>query len=81
LDIPVLWLYGALDKSQPVDKDVAALNQLRRRGKDFSVRVFPHANHALLVSETGNCWQPSGPGLVPGLAVVVRAWLRGHRLA
>jgi hypothetical protein len=76
LSIPVLWLYGALDKSQPVEKDVRVLEQLKTDGKDFTISVFPRANHVLLMTSTGNCWEGRGSVFVPGAAQTIRGWLR-----
>ncbi len=48
ISVPGLWLYGGQDLSQPVDSDLVILGQLKKEGKDFSVVVFPNANHGLL---------------------------------
>jgi pimeloyl-ACP methyl ester carboxylesterase len=72
LDIPVLWLYGANDMSQPVEKDLTVLEPLKRRGKDFAIAVFPEADHALL--------QCGGGAFVPELQSTMHAWLREHVL-
>jgi pimeloyl-ACP methyl ester carboxylesterase len=72
LDIPVLWLYGANDMSQPVGKDLTVLEPLKRRGKDFAIAVFPEADHALL--------QCGGGAFVPELQSTMHAWLREHVL-
>jgi pimeloyl-ACP methyl ester carboxylesterase len=70
LDVPVLWLYGANDMSQPVEKDLTVLESLRRRGKDFEMVVFPDADHALL--------QCGGGSFVPELQSTLQSWLREH---
>lgn len=75
LDIPVLWLYGALDQSQPVQKDLTVLEPLKDAGKEFTVVVFPKANHALRISETGTCVEGIGPDFVPGLGSTINRWL------
>jgi dipeptidyl aminopeptidase/acylaminoacyl peptidase len=43
-----LWLYGGADRSQPTDEDVDALNGLKATGKEFTVLVYPQADHGLL---------------------------------
>jgi dipeptidyl aminopeptidase/acylaminoacyl peptidase len=48
LETPGLWLYGGADRSQPTDEDVEVLNRLKAKGKDFSVLVYPRADHGLL---------------------------------
>ena len=70
LDIPVLWLYGANDMSQPVEKDLTVIEPLRRRGKEFEIAVFPDADHALL--------QCGGGAFVPELQSTMHTWLREH---
>jgi uncharacterized protein len=70
LEIPVLWLYGANDMSQPVEKDLTVLEPLRRRGKEFEIVVFPAADHALQ--------QCSGGAFVPELQSTLHSWLRKH---
>lgn len=75
LDIPVLWLYGALDQSQPVQKDLTVLRPLQDEGKEFAIVVFPRANHALRVSETGTCVEGIGPEFAPDLGSTINQWL------
>ena len=75
LEIPVLWLYGALDKSQPVRKDVRVLDDLKREGTDFTTEVFPRADHALFETQTGNCWDGRSSVFVSGVAPAIRRWL------
>lgn len=70
LDIPVLWLYGENDMSQPVEKDLTVLRRLQRAGKDFDVRVFPDTDHALQ--------QCAGGGFVLELQSTLHGWLREH---
>jgi uncharacterized protein len=70
LDIPVLWLYGASDMSQPVEKDLTVLRPLVQRGKEFEIVVFPDADHALL--------QCGGGAFVPELGSTMQQWLREH---
>ena len=45
--IPVLALYGGLDRNVPAPKNVAALGKaLKKAGnKDYTIVVFPKANH------------------------------------
>lgn len=78
LDIPVLWVYGALDQSQPVQKDLTVLKPLQAEGKEFAIVVFPRANHALRVSETGTCVEGLGHDFVPDLGSTINQWLEDH---
>jgi uncharacterized protein len=79
---PVLALFGGRDLQVTVDLNksavVAALDQGATR--DFTIRVFPEANHLFQQAETG---LPSEyPGLAkefaPGLLAQVAGWLRVH---
>lgn len=79
VDVPVLWLYGALDTQQPVTKDLGVLKGLQAEGKEFATVVFPKANHELLVSETGTCWEGRrGRTVTPGFGPALNGWLREH---
>jgi pimeloyl-ACP methyl ester carboxylesterase len=75
LDIPVLWLYGGRDQSQPVAKDLTVLRPLERSGKDFKIVMFPKANHQLRLMKPGNC---HGTHLASGLQATINDWLQGH---
>ena len=46
--VPGLWLYGADDRSIPVDQSRAILERLRSVGKDVTIITFPGAGHGLL---------------------------------
>ena len=48
LETPGLWLYGGADRSQPTDEDVDVLNRLKAKGKEFTLLVYPQADHGLL---------------------------------
>jgi dienelactone hydrolase len=79
VDVPILWLYGGLDTQQPVTKDLGVLKALQAEGKEFATVVFPKANHELLVSRTGTCWEGRrGRGIVPGFGPALNRWLREH---
>ncbi len=54
LDIPTIWVYGALDKHIPTRLSVRNLTPLANDpNRDLSIAVFPRANHALIQTETG----------------------------
>lgn len=79
VDVPVLWLYGGLDRQQPVAKDLGVLKALKAVGKQFTTVVFPKANHELLVSQTGTCWEGRrGRRVTPGIGPALNGWLREH---
>ena len=76
LTIPVLWLYGGLDKSIPSYASVAILEQLNK--PNFTVHLFPNGNHGLLEAQTG--YDEEYPYLshsVPGFYQVMAEWLAG----
>jgi uncharacterized protein len=64
--VPGLWLYGGEDLSQPVDSDLVILDQLKKEGKDFTVKVFPGAGHGLLDVP------PTDPSALPTLVEWIR---------
>jgi uncharacterized protein len=49
MTVPGIWVYGRQDRSIPAEKSAATLERLRKtEGKDFTVVLFPHADHGLL---------------------------------
>ncbi len=67
LAIPVLWLYGARDQSNPTANDIAIIEEIRsEQGSDFTIEVFPNGNHELAHADTGQ--------LLDGVTPVL-AWL------
>ena len=83
LHVPALWLYGRLDKHIPARLSVRRLEPLAREpDRDFSLAVFPNANHALVETQTGlTAEMLRSDAFAPGLFARVRDWLREHRLA
>ena len=54
LTIPALWLYGEQDKSNPTVNDIAILGRIKAElGKDFTIHLFPDADHDFVDSRTG----------------------------
>lgn len=51
LDIPMLWLIGGDDIEAPNETTLAALAQLRAKGKPFETVVYPGADHGILLFE------------------------------
>ena len=47
LDVPGLWLLGSDDRSIPIPATVAALDELKGRGRPFTRVVFPGVGHDL----------------------------------
>ena len=83
LGIPALWLYGGLDKHIPTRLSVRLLAPVAAEaGRDFSVAVFPNANHALVETQTGlTAEMLRSDRFAPGLFPQVGDWLRARGLA
>jgi len=65
LETPGLWLFGDADRSIPADRSAALLEDLKQKGKSFTITVYPGAGHGLLDTT------PSAPE-APGALV---AWI------
>lgn len=54
LDIPVIWLYGGRDQSNPTANDISIIEEIiAERGSDFTIEFFPNADHQLVDADTG----------------------------
>jgi dienelactone hydrolase len=82
LTIPALWLYGGRDRHIPARLSEQRLAPLAAEtGRDFTVRDFPGANHALVETTTGLTSEMlRSQTYAPGLFTVLGDWLRAHRL-
>lgn len=70
LAIPVLWIYGARDLSNPTAHDLEVIELIGARpGKDFTIHVFANADHDLIDITTG---QPVDA------QTIVNGWLTSH---
>ena len=47
MDVPTLWLLGGRDQEIPLDQSLAILRRLQAQGKDYTIHVYPKANHGL----------------------------------
>jgi uncharacterized protein len=68
MNAPTLWLLGGRDQEIPLDQSLAILNRLKAQGKDYTIHVYPRANHGLFNVP------PSDPRALPDTL----AWLRHH---
>ena len=67
LDVPALWLFGGADRNVPAGTSAEALRRIeKRRGKDWTVVVFPGAGHGLF----------DDPPTDPRAAPLAEAWIR-----
>lgn len=71
LEIPMLWMLGAMDGQSDPARNVGILEGYRRRGKDYTIALYPEAGHGLLVpvrptGEQGP-YLTTAPGFFPDL--------------
>jgi dienelactone hydrolase len=83
LRVPVLWVYGGLDRHVPPRLSERRLEPIAKEaGRDFTVADFPRANHALVETTTGLTSEMlRSATFAPGMFARVASWLRDHRLA
>jgi len=78
LKIPVLWLFGAQDKSVYVPQSARILRGLHKSA--FTLRVFPGAGHFLLNTAHGLTREvPRATRFVP-VFPAIRGWLAARRI-
>ena len=54
LDIPMLWLYGGRDTSNPTANDIRIIEGIRdEMRKDFTIELFANGDHHLVDADTG----------------------------
>jgi len=77
--IPVLAIYGETDKSTPARESARRVELALRKGgnKDFTIKIFPQADHGLWVSpQKADGWDWDRP--VPGWLDLTVNWLQKH---
>ena len=47
MNVPTLWLLGGRDQEIPLTATLAILRRLQAAGKDYTIHVYPSANHGL----------------------------------
>ena len=78
LQLPVLALFGELDNNIMAEKNHAAWEAALKAGghRDYTLRILPKANHALLEAKVGNnAEMKSLQRIVPAYSDIVLAWL------
>ena len=78
VNCPVLVIYGELDRLVPVAENKDKLEAALKRAEhpDVTVRVFPKADHAILVSETGSMKEfPFANHFAPGYFSTMTNWI------
>jgi dienelactone hydrolase len=83
LQIPAVWLYGGRDEHIPSRLSARRLEPIAEEpGRDFSIDVYPNANHALVETRTGLTSEMlRSDRFALGLFPDVAAWLRRHALS
>jgi len=80
LRVPVLVAFGAADELLPAAISAARIERALREGgnPEFTVRVFPGANHVLrrLPLEAGGAWD--WPRAAPGFLELLTRWTADH---
>jgi dienelactone hydrolase len=82
LEVPTLWVYGGRDMHIPTRLSVRRLEPLAAEpGREFTIRVYPNANHALVETQTGlTAEMLRSDTFAPGMFGQVGDWLRAHGL-
>ena len=77
LQIPVLWAYGGRDEHIPARLSERRLAPIAAQpGRRFTIQTFPHANHALVETQTGlTAEMLRSDTFAPGLFARVREWI------
>jgi pimeloyl-ACP methyl ester carboxylesterase len=82
MGVPALWVYGRRDQHIPQRLSARRLEPIASEpGRDFTILTFPHANHALIETQTGLTSEMlRSDTFAPGLFARVGVWLRAHGL-
>ena len=82
LGVPVLWVYGGRDMHIPTRLSVRRLEPVASEpGRDFTIVVYPNANHALIETQTGQTSEMlRSDTFAPGMFAQVGDWLRARGL-
>jgi uncharacterized protein len=67
MNVPTLWLLGGREEI-PLTASLAILKRLKASGKDYTIKIYPEANHGLFDVP------PTSPRALPDTL----AWLRSH---
>lgn len=84
LHVPVLALFGDLDRTVIPDKNAEKWRTALQDGKvkDYTITIFPNANHMLLEARTGEEDEyPTLKRFAPGYAPMLLDWLRKRGIA
>jgi len=77
---PVLAIFGGMDTAISVEENKARLRAALKRGKNrnYTIKVFPKANHLLQLAETDAAGKSLDKGLITGYFETMITWVRKH---
>jgi len=75
LDIPMLWVFGAMDGQSDPARNLAILEGLRRAGRAYTIAVYPQAGHGLLVPVDPRGRDADVLTTAPGFFLDLKRWL------
>jgi hypothetical protein len=53
LTVPVLWIFGGLDRSNPTFYDIGEVEKIKQsQSRDFTIKLFPRMNHDMIDVDT-----------------------------
>jgi pimeloyl-ACP methyl ester carboxylesterase len=76
LDIPSLWLFGEDDSSMPTAWSIDELEVLQREGRPVELKIFPLAEHGILLMKETDSGERQPMGYAPGYFKTQVDWLR-----
>ena len=74
LDTPALWVFGGRDDTAPADWSIDNLVGLVKEGKEYTIRVFPEADHAM-ITVPSDLATGGWPRRIPQHAPLVTDWV------
>ncbi len=75
LETPSLWIFGGADSSMPSDWSIDELEKLQAAGRPITTKVFPEAEHGILLFEEAD-GERDYRGYAPGYLSLQVDWLR-----
>lgn len=78
LEVPSLWIFGGEDHSMPTGWTVDELEALQGAGKPIQIRLFPDADHGILLFDETEEGERTFRGYAPGYLPLQVEWLRSQ---
>jgi len=75
LDIPMLWVFGAMDSESDPARNISILEDFRRAGKDYTIAMYPQTGHGLLVPVDARGQDADLLTTAPGFFPDLKWWL------